>query len=403
MKNKLLLLLKTYIIDKYKLRKLTKKRVIGLGILVIYVIGCLVVTLGMFLTNLFKTLNEVGMEDYYITLLFAMSSLFAFAFSIFSAKAGLFDNKDNDLLLALPIKRSDILASRLLLLTGYNFFIGLIFIIPGVVIYAKSVVLTPLYVISIILLTLFFSIIPTILASLFGYLVATLTSKTNNKSMFELIFYTLFIFIYMFAVTSGNKIISTLISNVEVLNILLKSLFLPIFFIHKGLITGNILYILGFILINLVWLFLFIYIFNKSYLRIISKLNSHKSKSNFKMQTLKTQSVKKALLKKELSRYFSSAIYVFNTIFGVAFIAIGGVASLIYSPDKLIALVDMGEMSSFTLVFVLTLFVISLTDTTNSSISIERENFWIMKMIPVETKDIFASKLNKPIWWKVTC
>src|SRR5574344_1300784 len=99
MKSKLLLLLKTNIINTYKIKSRSKKSWIGIIILALYVIAVLGTSLGMYMNKLYTTFNEMGMAGYYIIALFSIASMFSFFFSIFSAKSGLFDNKDNDLLL----------------------------------------------------------------------------------------------------------------------------------------------------------------------------------------------------------------------------------------------------------------------------------------------------------------
>lgn len=394
MKNKTLLLFKNNIINTYKLKAITSKKLILTIILLIYIVICLCFSLGIFMNNLIKILTKYGMQNYYITILFSMASIFAFLFSIFSAKSSLFDNKDNNLLLSLPIKRTEILTSRVLMLLIYNFFIGLLFIIPGLYIFFEKIIPTTISIISVIILTLFFAIIPTVFSCIVGYLAAVLTSKTNARSMFELLYYTLFIILYFFVINNANKILIKLLSNMKLFNIIIKTIFLPIYFIYKGVVTNNIIYILGFVVINLIILFLFIYLFNNNYFEILFRLSSHKTKSNYKIHTLKVNSIKKALFKKEVKRYFNSAIYVFNTIFGVVIIFIAAIASFIYSPDKIISMINLGiSVNSSGLVFILVLFVVSLTITTNSSISIERDNFWILKMIPVRVKDIFSAKL----------
>ena len=397
MKNNLWLLLKTSIINSFKLRTTSKKKFILIGIFALYVVGTLVATFGVFLNQLFNILKETGLTSYYLALLFAIASFFAFLFTIYSAKAGLFENKDNDLLLSLPLKKSTVLLSRLLYLALYNFVIGLLFLIPGIFIYITGVgTVSVVFIIALIAMLVCFPIIPTILASLFGYLIAILTSKTRKKSMFELIYYTLFIFIYMYVVGNSNKLLLRLTSNIEVLNKILKIFFLPIDVLNKAINSNNLIYVVLFIVINLIALGLFAFVLNKSYFKIISQVNTQKTKSNFKMKTLTLKTPKKALKMKELKRYFSSAIYVFNTAFGVVFLVIGAVASLIYPQEKLLSLVSSSfemNLEPFFLVLVIMLFVIAMTDTTNSAISIERNNFWILKTLPVKTKDIFNSKI----------
>lgn len=395
MKNKLGILFKTMFLNNYKIKTMSAKKWALVVFAAIYILGYLILSLGHFFTNLFETLTALNMSSYYLVILFSIASLFACVLSIFSAKSTLFNNKDNDLLLSMPIKRSEVLASRYLLLMVYNIVIGMMFIIPGLIVYFRLAEISIISIISIIFLIAFFAIIPTILSSLFACLIAFLTSKSNAKSMMELIYYTLFIFLYFIVFYNAEKIINSILKNVDLLNVILKTIFLPIYLIFKGITGNNLGYILLFLLFNLAMLIIFVLIFNRSYIHIIEKLNSHLTKSNFKMKHITSKSVQKALLQKELKKYFSSAIYVFNTIFGVAFIAIAGVLSLFYSFEKLNSIVEVkNDFTPFTLVFLAITFVISLTNTTNSSISIERDNFWILKVIPVKVKDIFQAKLN---------
>ena len=394
MKNNLFSLLKINIINSLKLKSMRKNKKILIIIGIIYIVGCISFTLFTFFSGLYKTLVSVNLTLYFIPLLFLFASLFSFYFTIFSAKAGLFQNKDNDLLLSLPINKKTVLLSRLLYITIYNLVISLLFIIPGVIVYVNNVPVNFMFYLIVVITTIFIPIIPSILASLFGYLIAVLTSKTKAKNTFELLYYFLFIIIYMLLFSNINKLMIKLASNVKLLKILFKTVFLPFDLINKSIITNNLLYTIIFIFLNLLLLFIFIYLLNKSYFKIIAKLNSHKVKNDFKMRSMKQQSVRNALRKKELNRYLNSPIYIFNTAFGVIFLLIAGIASFFYSPQKLMSLVNVNmNISTSILIYMIILFVISLTNTTSSSISIERENFWILKMLPVSEKEIFSSKI----------
>lgn len=392
--NEILTLIKINFINSFKLKNSNPRKKLGIAILIIYVVGALGATLGMFLNGLFDTLEKVNLVSFYIPLMFSIASLFALFFTIFSAKGWLFENKDNDLLLSLPIKKSSILFSRYSLVVFYNLIISLLFVVPGLYIYLSSVAVTPIFYFSIIIMTLFLPIIPSIISCIFGYLIAFITSKVNKRNVTELISYVVFIALYMLLIGNANQLIIKLTSDVKLLNTILNTLFLPITLINKGIIGNNFLYMLLYIALNLGLLTIFILVLNKSYFKILSKLGSHKTKSNYKMTTLKTTSKYKALKQKEIKRYFSSAIYVFNTLFGMILVIIAGVGSLFFSSAKLLSLADMdGSLGGFALVFCLLAFAISMTVTTNSSISIERNNFWILKALPISTKEIFSSKL----------
>lgn len=400
MKNKLWTLFKTSVVNTFKFKKMSNKKKILISLLVIYVGFSLIFTIFSVLNTIFNTLSEANLTSYYLIILFALTSLFTFFFTIFSAKSCLFDNKDNNLLLSLPIKKTTILLCRLLIITGYNFILSLFFLIPGVGIYLTNVNGGVVFYISIVLMIIALPIIPTILSSLFGYLVAYITSRVRRKNIIEMICYILFIAIYLLFMNKANSLLTLFTTNVSLMNNILKYVFFPLYLLSKGILNNNILYTIYFVLINLVILYLFIKVFGVKYFKIIFNLSAEKTRSNFKMKELASSSSYKALIKKELKKYFSSAIYVFNTAFGLVFILIFAVGSFIYNPSQILEMLNFGfKPTSFILVLYFMMFVVGMTITTNSAISIERKSFWILKMLPVEVKQIFNAKkfVNKII------
>ena len=215
-----------------------------------------------------------------------------------------------------------------------------------------------------------------------------------------MICYILFIAIYLLFMNKANSLLTLFTTNVSLMNNILKYVFFPLYLLSKGILNNNILYTIYFVLINLVILYLFIKVFGVKYFKIIFNLSAEKTRSNFKMKELASSSSYKALIKKELKKYFSSAIYVFNTAFGLVFILIFAVGSFIYNPSQILEMLNFGfKPTSFILVLYFMMFVVGMTITTNSAISIERKSFWILKMLPVEVKQIFNAKkfVNKII------
>lgn len=393
MKNKLGIILKTKLTNTYKVKSITKKKLLLYIILFLYIAASIFIMLNEFLTNLYEMLLSNHLQNYYLTTLFSLSSLFVLFFTIFSTKNALFDNKDNDLLFSLPIDKKIILLSRFIGISIYNFILSLFIIIPGLFVYFSNEFLELHALLVIILLTLCSNIIPTILASLFGYLIALITSKSKHKSRIELISYILFIGLYMLIVYQENNLLELFMKNPDLFTKILKYIFFPIYLINLSITESNYLYIFLYLLCTFGLLFLFIFLLNKKYYQIIMRLKIEKSPANFKMSTLKRNSPMLALTKKEIKRYFQSAIYVFNTSFGMILLLIASVASFFYKPIELLSMIGEDATSnSFMLVLYLILFTVSFSATTNSSISIERNNFWILKMLPMKEKEILKAK-----------
>lgn len=393
MKSKLGIVLKTNFINTYKLKQLTKKKAILYLFLFLYIGISLFMVLHEFLGKVYHTLTLVQLTSYYLTILFSIASIFSFFFTIFSAKNSLFENKDNDLLFSLPIDKKTVLFSRLSIILLYNFFIGLFMIIPGLAVYFGEESFQIYPTIIIVLLTLFSSVIPTILASIFGYFIAFITSQFQHKNRIELLSYILFIGIYMLVIYQGDSFLELFSNHPDTFMNLLKTVFFPIYLINLSITKSNFLYIVFYIILNLGLLYLFLVLLNKKYYQIIRKLKTEKTTSNFKMRTLTSSRPMIALTKKEVKRYFSSAIYLFNTSFGMLLLLLASGASFFYQEEELLAMIgENSQINSNVLVLYILLFAICFSTTTNSSISIERNNFWILKMLPLKTKQIFRAK-----------
>lgn len=393
MKNKFLIVFKNSIMNSYKLRSLTKRKVILVLILAAYIIVSLYMIFNDFFLNIYEKLNLLNLANYYLIFLFIIVSFLSFFFTIFTAKNALFENKDNNLLFSLPIKKKIILLNRLTNLLLFNFLISFLVMLPGLYIYITNSDLSFNIIITILILILFVSFIPTILSCLFGYLIAIITSRSKNKNIIELLSYITFIALYFLIIYKGDILLTKLFNNPDLLNKLLKVIFYPIYLIYLAISNNNLLYLIIFILINILVIYIFIMLLDKIYYNLIIKLNTSKTNNKFIMHKNKINKPLLSLIKKELRRYFSSAIYVFNTSFGVLMLLIISFASIFYSSDKIMSILDLDiQTNSSLLILYLIIMVIAFSVTTNSSISIERNNFWILKMLPFKTKNIFLAK-----------
>lgn len=386
MKNKFLILLKNTISNSFKLKTTSTKKKIFIGIFAIYLLGCLMFTFKTNLDSIFLTLKSLNLTSYFLSVVVLLSNIFSFSMTFFMAKNILFQSKDNDLLLTLPLKKEVIISSRLIYLYLYNFVVNLICLIPGLYIYIINTGFnSPIILISIILIFLS-PIIPTLLASLFGYLIAFLSNKFSKSNLFDYVFNLLFIFIYLYILFGNNTFLVNIVLNKNI-----KYLLYPIYLVYKS--VSNPLYIIIFIIVNIIILGLFIYLFKNIYFKLIINVNKIKTKNNYNFNKTKEvyNTKSKALLKKEIKTYFSSFIYVFNTIIGPVILLILGIY-IIFS-NNIIDMLPKDIDINIYIYFALT-FIISLTNTTCCSISMEKQNFYLLKTLPVSEKEIFNNKLK---------
>ena len=105
----------------------------------------------------------------------------------------------------------------------------------------------------------------------------------------------------------------------------------------------------------------------------------------------------KALTIKELKRYFSSPVYMFNTCFGLILILVMSIFLFIKgeaSFKDLLKGMDFDINTTINLLFYgIVLFVGTLTSITSSSISLEGKTINITKSLPISEKMILKSKI----------
>lgn len=386
MKNKFITILKTTITNSFKLKITSKRKKVGMLIFIIYILFCFMFTFKTNLDTVFEMLKSLNLTSSFLSVVTLLSGLFGFCMTFFMAKNILFQNKDNDLLLTLPLKKELIISTRLTYLYLYNLVIGLLCLIPGLYIYISNIGISLNLIVLSVILIIFSPIIPTLLASVFGYIISFLTNKFSKSNLFEYVFNLLFVGIYFFILFGNNDFLVKLVLNKNI-----KYILFPLYLINKSLV--NPLYIVIYVIFNLIVLYLFIKLFKDIYFKLIINVNRVITKNNYKIDKNKNTYNKKstALLKKEIKNYFSSFVYVFNTLIGpVALILL--TIYLIFDNKIVTMLPSSVDIKLY--IYLLLTFVVSFTNVTCCSISMEKQNFYMLKTLPLSEKEILNSKLK---------
>ena len=114
------------------------------------------------------------------------------------------------------------------------------------------------------------------------------------------------------------------------------------------------------------------------------------------LQKVQEKGVFKTLLIREAARYFSSGVYISNTILGPIMAMAGAVALLFVDFDKLMSALpgteNMGQNLWQAVPFILGAAFCATTPV-STSISMEGKEWWILKTLPLTNKMILNSKL----------
>ena len=336
-----------------------------------------------------SSLIPAGFSWLYFSIFILASLSVIFIFSIFETKAELFDCKDNDLLLSMPIPERAIVSSRLIVVLIYNYFVEALITLPITVVYA-IIAKEIKGVIGMLLVSLFIPLIATALASGVGYLVSVISKRVRRKNVVTLILSLLFLGAYFWGY---NKLISgmeafvtgfdpeNLPTNLKLLEIIGKSALLSPF---------SLVSVIAF---SLGVSFVAYLIISKNYLKIATD-NKGLKKLEYKAKRYEKSSALSALVKKEISRFLSSATYMLNAGIGLLF-SIGLAVYAIFKRDMLselaLALLGTGEVVAPILAAGL-VFMLSTSFISASALSLEGKSFWILKSLPVSDNTALLSK-----------
>ena len=308
-------------------------------------------------------LKPMGYLDLILIVAVLFSCILSFITSIYKAQGTLFSSKDYDLLMALPIRNSTILTSKILSLMSINYIGTALVIVPASIVYfIYNGSLSWIFFIILIIGLIFIPMIPIISASIIAVAITFVSSRFKHKNIVTTVVGMIAFLLIMMLSMNMQNYINEFIANSDSIVKGLSSIYLPAMYLKEALVNYDIFALIKFILISIVPFLIFILVFSKTFKVINGKLSESYKKANYKVSKLEASSVIKSLITQELRRYFATPIYVMNTAFGMVL-----------------------------LVFLV--FTIGLSCTTNSSISLEGNRLWILKSLPIEPNDIFKGKI----------
>lgn len=324
---------------------------------------------------------------------------------MYKSQGILFESKDNDLLFSLPIKKSRIIMVRLIKLYVFQFIYDLLFILPAYVIYAffenPSI---NFYVVSAIM-ALLLPIIPMIVSCFIGFLIKNVSSKFKSKKFVQTVLTMIILVGVMLLSFNMNNLIGKIIENANSVNDVISKIYYPIGLYINLINEFNIIEMIKLILINVIPLALFVAIVAKYYFSIISKSvekTSAKNKCKVKGVLYRQRKPLAALTLKELKRFFSTPVYMLNTLFGLVIVLIATIGMCV-NLEATLNIITEGEgfgidIATITelmpkIFFGLIIFASCLTSITSSSISLEGKSFSTTKSLPVKSENILLGKI----------
>jgi len=366
-----------------------------LGIYLIVVFGGLFY--GNYSTFYITFCDEMGADYAYFAIASFVSVLLGFIGSVMMTQSQLYEAKDNEMLLALPIKSSTILLSRIIVLYVWAFVFSTINILMALVVYlvnsgfdAGVLAVAVIEMITVPLLAM-------ALGFVIAWLLKLLTSRMKNKAMFNTIGTLIFFGFYMvFCMRMYNMVMAVTARANEVVYVFHKKLLL-FEICGKAITQTTFLNVLLMLIITVAPFALAMYILSRTFIKIATT-KSGVAKTEYKAERAKVSSVKIAIAKKEVKHFISSTTYAVNGGVGLLMM----VASAVYMGIKGDSFSSMVyEIAGVTLPpsFMIALCIImvssigTMAEVTACAISLEGNNLWILKTAPIAPIDVLKGKI----------
>lgn len=363
------------------------------GLLVIYTVGAVGAMFGLMFESLCVPLHETGLSWLYFSLMGVMVIAVGFVGSVFAAQSQLFEAKDNELLLSMPIPPHMILASRIFLLLVINYLYGAFIMIPAGIVYVINYPVTVIGVIFFIITAILLPFIVLSISCLFGWILAWITSKLRHKNIFTIVLSIGFLLAYLGVYSQVQTYLGILIENGETIANAIKKVIPPIFHLGNAISVGSFRSLIIFALFAIVPFAIVYFILSHNFIKIITtKRGTYKLK--YKEKSLKQSSIRESLVKKELSLFFSSPMYIMNASMGMIFMIILSVMLVVKREEIMEVITIIPQVEAFlpALVTAGLSILATLNIISAPSISLEGKNLWIVKSLPIDAGEVLVSK-----------
>ncbi len=378
----------------------TGKKKSGKGMIALFVILYLYVAvvlcgaMGLMFLTLAEPYHLLGLDWLYFAIAGSMGLGFSIIGSVFTTQSQLYDAKDNDLLLSMPIPPARILLSRMLPLMALNLVFSGIVMLPAVVVYAIVIRFSIWGLISQLLSLAAISLLAQAISCILGWGLHLLLSRMN-KSIASFLYMVVFLGLYFAIYPQMNEILTTMALQGETIAGALQTWVWPMYAMGQG-VLGRIGYLAAFLAICCAVFALVYWLLSATFLRTATtKKGSRRRRLELSKQ--KTGTPGSAIFRKELRRFLGTPVYLTNMGIGLVLVAALAVAGIVLKDTLLGSLaLDIALIQPYLPLVIcgILAFTVSMICISAPSISLEGKHLWILKAMPVSPREILLGKLN---------
>lgn len=363
-------------------------------LLYLYVIIVVCGMTAMTFLNLAGPYHALGLDWLYFAMAGMMGLGLAVIGSVFTTQSQLYDAKDNDLLLSMPVPPRTILLSRMVPLLALNLLFASIVMLPAMVVYAVVVAPSPLGLIFQLFCLLAVTVLAQAIACLLGWLLHLLLSKMN-KSFASMLYMVLFLGVYFYVYSQASQILSAMAANGQSIAQTLHSWVWPMYAMGRGCL-GSVPELLAFLAIAAVVFGIIYLVLTLTFLRTATMRRGSKKRRKLDWNLATASSPSEALIKKEFRKFLGCPVYLTNMGMGIILTVALAILGILFKGQitEVIALLQLSQPIIPLIICALLSFTVSTICISTPSVSLEGKSIWILKSMPLTGKQILSGKLR---------
>ncbi len=368
----------------------------GAALLFVFILVYIAATFGLLFGTMFYSaamgLKGMDLDWLFFALVGLMSFSLAFIGSVFTTKSQLFEAKDNEFLLSMPIAPSAILGSRMVLLFLLNFAMVILVTVAAGVGWTMVHHFEPVRMLMLAVTSIAVTLLSMSLSCAIAWLLSQITSRMKKNALLTTALYFVFLGAYFFVIFNLNNYLVVLLENGEQIAAAIRSTFYPAYVMGVAVAETDIVQLLIFVAVCALPFVVVYALLSRSFIGIVTSKRGA-TRVQYKRSDIKKRSVSRALLGRELRHFGGNSVYILNSALGSVATIVAGIALIIYR-DSVLPLAEMvGTDITFGAAAAILFFLTLMDYVSAPSVSLEGKSLWIVRTMPVETSKVLMAKV----------
>lgn len=377
-----------------KMSKTGKRKTVTkvlIGILALYCIACILLSSGLLFYGMGNLLIPQGFSILYFGIAGIFCILLCFIGTIFTIQSQLFQARDNELLLSLPIRPRSILFSRMAAVILMEVVLAIFILLPAVLVYGTLASFSLSGIFSFLIGCVLLILLGTAFSCFLGWLASLISLRMRHRNLVTVCLMLLFFLAGYGLFFSLQGYFSDLLLHGTELQEALKTALPPVYWFGAGALGDStaLFYLAAWCLLPFGGVCLLL---SKTFWRLALS----RSAAAKRWKTVSAGNVHgafHAMARKELFRFFSLPAYILNTAIGSVFLLLFSVFLLI-NKESLFSMLELSVSADLIFPFCGAVlgFCTAMNCCSGVSLSLEGKSLWIPKSLPIPPHTVLLAK-----------